>query len=79
MIDKLIPDPPHTFEETLLRLFDLLRSAAAVIYESGDQLEGSRCDLPFAAMYLVDMAKALVNELLSRIHENRTASLLSNT
>lgn len=73
MIKKLIPDPPHTFEETLLRIFDLLRCAASVIYESGDQHEGSKRDLPFAAMYLIDMAKALANDLLSQLHEQRTA------
>lgn len=41
MVKKLVPDPPHTFEETLIRIFDLLRCAAAVVYESGDQQSGS--------------------------------------
>lgn len=45
MIKKLIPDPPHTFEESLMRQFDLLRCAAAVMYESGDQMEGAKRDL----------------------------------
>ena len=72
MTDKLIPDPPHSFEETLIRIFEILRCAAAVVYESGDQHCGSKRDLPFAAMYLIDMAKALTNELLSQLQVQRT-------
>ena len=71
MVKKLVPDPPHTFEETLIRIFEILRCAAAVVYESGDQQSGSNRDLPFAAMYLIDMAKALANELLSQLQELR--------
>lgn len=71
MLDKLIPDPPHTIEETLIRIFEILRCAAAVVYESGDQYSGSKRDLPFAAMYLIDMAKALANELLSQLQAHQ--------
>jgi hypothetical protein len=71
MISKLIPDPPHTFEETLIRQFEILRCAAAVIYESADQHNGSKRDLPFAAMYLIDMAKALANHQLEQIQAQR--------
>lgn len=71
MLDKLIPDPPHTPEETLIRIFEILRCAAAVVYESGDQLNGTKRDLPFAAMYLIDMAKALANHQLEQLQAQR--------
>ncbi|MCS3470520.1 hypothetical protein M2401_004277 [Pseudomonas sp. JUb42] len=71
MIKKLVPDPPHTFEELLTRLFDLLRCAAAVIYEAGDQHTGSDRNLAFAGLYLIDMAKALADELLNLISEHQ--------
>ena len=73
MIKKLVPDPPHTTEEALLRIFDLLRSAAAVMYESGDQQSGTHRHLAFAALYLVDMAKALADHQIQSLHEQRTA------
>ena len=73
MIKKLVPDPPHTTEETLIRIFDLLRSAAAVMYESGDQQSGTNRHLAFAALYLVDMAKAVADHQIQSLHEQRTA------
>jgi hypothetical protein len=71
MTEKLIPDPPHTTEETLLRIHEILRCAAAVVYESGDQHSGAKRDLPFAAMYLIDMAKALANHQLEQLQAQR--------
>lgn len=71
MIKKLVPDPPHTCEETLLRISDVLRCAAAIAYESADQQSGTKRALPHAALYLIDMAKALADELLNQIDAHR--------
>ena len=71
MVKKLVPDPPHTFEESLLRIFDILRCAAAVTHELGDQQSGNNRHLAFAALYLVDMAKALADELIKLLEEHR--------
>lgn len=71
MTSKLVPDPPHTTEETLIRIDEILRCAAAVVYESGDQCSGSKRDLPFAAMYLIDMAKALANHQIEQLQAQR--------
>lgn len=59
---KLVPDPPLTLEDNLLRASELLRCAAAVAYESSDQHSGKKRDLAFSVMYLVDMAKALIDD-----------------
>lgn len=68
---KIVPDPPHFSEETLLRISDLLRCAAAVTYESGEQQKRPKRDLAFSALYLIDMAKALADELLNQIDAHR--------
>ena len=70
---KIVPDPPHTHEETLLRISDILRCAAAIAYEFGDQESGRKRDLPHAALYLIDMAKALADDLLMRIEAHSPA------
>jgi len=64
---KLVPDPPHTLEENLLRVSDLLRCAAATAHESGDQLDGPKRALAHSVMYLIDMAKALVDQSLTQV------------
>ncbi len=64
---KVTPDPPIKLEETLLRVSDLLRSASAAAYETGDQLSGQKCDLAFSVIYLVEMAHALVERSLEKI------------
>ena len=61
---KIVPDPPHTLEETLLRASDVLRCAAATAYESGDQLIGPERHLAFSVVYLIDLARALVEQSL---------------
>lgn len=61
---KVVPDPPHNREEKLLRASDLLRCAAAAAYESADQLSGTKRDLSLAVVYLIDMAKALLDDSL---------------
>ncbi|MCV4264782.1 DUF3077 domain-containing protein [Pseudomonas capsici] len=64
---KITPDPPIKLEETLLRVSDLLRSASAAAYETGDQLSGQKRDLAFSVIYLVEMAHALVERSLEKI------------
>jgi hypothetical protein len=59
---KLIPDPPHTLEENLIRISDILRCASAVAYEAGDHLSGSKRSLALAVVYMIDMARALVDQ-----------------
>jgi len=70
---KIVPDPPHISEEALLRISDLLRCAAATAYESGDQRQGAKRDLAFAVLYLIDMAKALADDLLTQIDAHRSS------
>ena len=43
------------------------------MYESGDQQSGTNRHLAFAALYLVDMAKALADHQIQSLHEQRTA------
>ena len=64
---KLVPDPPHTLEENLIRISDILRCAGAVAYELGDQLSGPKRHLAFAMVYLIDMARALVDQSLTQL------------
>ncbi|WP_375538568.1 DUF6124 family protein, partial [Pseudomonas chlororaphis] len=43
---------------------DLLRCAAASAYEAADHLRGTRRDLAFSVVHMIDMAKALVDRSL---------------
>jgi hypothetical protein len=43
------------------------------MYESGDQQSGTNRHLAFAALYLVDMAKALADHQIQSFDEPRTA------
>jgi len=43
---------------------DLLRSAAATAYESANSHQGNQRDLAFSVVYLIDMAKAMVEQSL---------------
>jgi hypothetical protein len=43
---------------------DLLRCAAATAYESADHLTGSKRDLAFSVVYLIDMARGVVEKSL---------------
>nr|WP_315417952.1 DUF3077 domain-containing protein [uncultured Pseudomonas sp.] len=67
------PTPDGTFfaikpgisqEEALVHASDLLRSAAATAYESASSHQGNQRDLAFSVVYLIDMAKAMVERSL---------------
>lgn len=65
---KITPDPPApTLEESLAHLCDLLRCAKATAYESADCLNGSKRDLAFSVVHLIDMARAVVDRSLDHI------------
>ena len=56
--------PGITQEEALVHASDLLRSAAATAYESANSHQGNQRDLAFSVVYLIDMAKAMVERSL---------------
>ena len=56
--------PEISQEEALVHASDLLRSAAATAYESASRHQGNQRDLAFSVVYLIDMAKALVERSL---------------
>lgn len=56
------PDIGH--EDALVHASDLLRSAAAAAYESASNRQGNQRDLAFSVVYLIDMAKAMVERAL---------------
>ncbi|QHF01243.1 MULTISPECIES: hypothetical protein [Pseudomonas syringae group] len=58
-----------SLESTLLHALDFLRCASATAYELGDELNGSRRDLAFAAMHMVEMAKVMVERSLDCVEE----------
>ncbi len=57
-------DPGLSQEEALVHASDLLRSAAATAYESANSHQGNQRDLAFSVVYLIDMAKAMVERSL---------------
>ncbi|AZF16749.1 DUF6124 family protein [Pseudomonas sp. R3-18-08] len=56
--------PGISQEEALVHASDLLRSAAATAYESASSHQGNHRDLAFSVVYLIDMAKAMVERSL---------------
>lgn len=56
--------PDVSQEEALVHASDLLRSAAASAYESACSHQGNQRDLAFSVVYLIDMAKAMVERSL---------------
>ena len=71
--DVSTPTPDATFfdikpgishEDALVHASDLLRSAAAAAYESASNRQGNQRDLAFSVVYLIDMAKAMVERSL---------------
>ncbi len=65
---KITPDPPSpSLEESMAHVSDLLRCAKATAYESADCLNGSKRDLAFSVVHLIDMAKAVVDRSLDQI------------
>lgn len=53
-----------TQEQALTHASDLLRCAMATAYECGDSLTGSKRDLAFSVVHLVEMANAMVKRSL---------------
>jgi len=53
-----------TQEQALTHASDLLRCAVATAYECGDSLTGSKRDLAFSIVHLVEMANAMVERSL---------------
>lgn len=51
-------------EEALVHASDLLRSAAAIAYELANNKLGGTRDLAFSVVYLIDMAKAMLERPL---------------
>ncbi len=65
---KITPDPPaQSLEESMAHISDLLRCAKATAYESADCLNGSKRDLAFSVVHLIDMARAVVDRSLDQI------------
>ena len=56
--------PSISHEDALVHASDLLRSAAAAAYESASSRQGNQRDLAFSVVYLIDMAKAMVEQTL---------------
>ncbi|WP_426133812.1 DUF6124 family protein [Pseudomonas sp. PWP3-1b2] len=56
--------PGISHEDALIHASDLLRSAAATAYESASNHKGNQRDLAFSVVYLIDMAKAMVERSL---------------
>lgn len=70
---KIVPDPPHNLEQTLLRISDMLRCASAIAYEFADQLGRPKRDLALAVVYLFDMARSLVDQSLDQVEKGGRA------
>ncbi|MBD8495138.1 DUF3077 domain-containing protein [Pseudomonas syringae] len=62
----VIPDPP-CLEDSLLHVMNVLRSAAATAYECADSLSGSQRDLAFSTHHLIDLARSVLDDALSRL------------
>ena len=56
---------------------DLLRCAAATAYESADHLSGSKRDLAFSVVHLIEMARGAVERSLLST-EKPSATLIKN-
>ncbi|KTC62855.1 hypothetical protein AO262_23425 [Pseudomonas fluorescens ABAC62] len=56
--------PGISHEDALVHASELLRSAAATAYESASNHQGNQRDLAFSVVYLIDMAKAMVERSL---------------
>lgn len=51
-------------EKSLLHASDVLRSLAAVTYETGDSLSGPKRDLAFTAVHLVEVLRTDIDSSL---------------
>ncbi|NMX64520.1 DUF3077 domain-containing protein [Pseudomonas sp. WS 5059] len=59
--------PTVSHEEALVHASDLLRSAAAIAYELANNKLGGTRDLAFSVVYLIDMAKAMLERPLQLV------------
>lgn len=50
--------------QSMAHAADLLRCAAATAYEAADRLTGSKRDLAFSVVHLIDMARGAVEKSL---------------
>ncbi len=64
-MNKMVPDPP-CLEDSLLHVMNVLRSAATA-YECADSLSGSQRDLAFSTHHLIDLARSVLDDALSRL------------
>ncbi|MDD1967259.1 DUF6124 family protein [Pseudomonas sp. NPDC090203] len=65
---KITPDPPNpTLEDSLAQISGLLRCAKATAYESADAQSGSKRDLAFSVVHLIDMARTIAEQSLDQI------------
>ncbi|RRV03931.1 hypothetical protein EGJ27_23850 [Pseudomonas sp. v388] len=55
---------PESCETALNHALEFLRCAAATAYELGDSLQGSKRDLAFASMHMMEMARVMVEQSL---------------
>lgn len=79
MTKKLVPDPPfsthvpiaahdlNNFEMQLSQVYEVLRCATAIAYESADNLQGQPRDLAMGSMHLIGQARKMVHELLDQL------------
>lgn len=58
---------PVSLEPTLNHALDFLRCATATVYELGDSLQGSKRDLAFATLHMMEMAKVMVERSLESV------------
>ncbi|TFZ34400.1 hypothetical protein EWW49_25125 [Pseudomonas syringae] len=58
-----------SLEATLVHALDFLRCASATAHELGDELTGSKRDLAFASMHMLEMAKVMVERSLECVEE----------
>jgi hypothetical protein len=54
-------------ERSLVHVADLLRCAAAVAYETGDTLNGTKRDLVFSVMHMLCAARKELEQTLASI------------
>jgi hypothetical protein len=57
-------DDAASLQPTLSHALDFLRCAGATAYELGDNLSGSKRDLAFATLHMMEMAKVMVERSL---------------
>lgn len=64
-MNNLTPLSNSNLEEALSHVAELLQCAAVTAYESGDRLSGTDRHLAMSVMYLVEMAKTVIDQSLS--------------